>query len=366
MIVKNESRIIVRCLNSVKHIVDYVSICDTGSTDSTPDIIKTWCTKHEIPGTVHSEPFKNFGYNRTLSVELAKKTYPNATYFLLLDADMILEVNADFDKQSLDADSYLVLQYNLAIEYWNTRLVKSSHPWKCVGCTHEYWDSCRNVKNTKLKTLKIDDREDGGAKADKFTRDYKLLSDGIQDPLTPHHLRCRYFFYIAQTCRDLGKYDESIRWYRKRISAGGWAEEIFYSHFQIGVCYEKMLSTVPDEKKDVCTAMIIKSYQDAWKARPERAESLAALAKFHRLRQEYHLALMYAETGKRISFPTDDTLFIDYNVYNYLFDFEISISAYYVPGKKHLGKEATERLKSMTGLPKYITSLVESNSKFYS
>lgn len=71
MIVKNESRIIERCLNSAKPIIDFVSICDTGSNDKIPEIIENWCKEHHIPGTVHHKDFKNLGYNRTLSARLA-------------------------------------------------------------------------------------------------------------------------------------------------------------------------------------------------------------------------------------------------------------------------------------------------------
>ena len=60
-----------RCLNATKSIVDFVSICDTGSTDHTPEIIENWCKENEIR-TVHHEPFKNFGYNRSLAVSLAQ------------------------------------------------------------------------------------------------------------------------------------------------------------------------------------------------------------------------------------------------------------------------------------------------------
>ena len=49
MIVKNESRIMERCLNATKSIVDFVSICDTGSTDHTPEIIENWCKENENP-----------------------------------------------------------------------------------------------------------------------------------------------------------------------------------------------------------------------------------------------------------------------------------------------------------------------------
>ena len=42
MIVKNESRCIVPCLKAVLPYVDMVVICDTGSTDGTLEMCKTW------------------------------------------------------------------------------------------------------------------------------------------------------------------------------------------------------------------------------------------------------------------------------------------------------------------------------------
>ena len=40
MIVKNEAETIKRCIDSVKDHIDYLVICDTGSTDGTQDLIK--------------------------------------------------------------------------------------------------------------------------------------------------------------------------------------------------------------------------------------------------------------------------------------------------------------------------------------
>ena len=48
MIVKNESKIIERCLNSARPIIDSVSICDTGSTDETPEIIENSCSEDKF------------------------------------------------------------------------------------------------------------------------------------------------------------------------------------------------------------------------------------------------------------------------------------------------------------------------------
>jgi len=65
MIVKNESRIIRRLMESVISVIDSYCICDTGSTDDTIAIIRDYMTAAGKTGEVYSEPFKNFGYNRT-------------------------------------------------------------------------------------------------------------------------------------------------------------------------------------------------------------------------------------------------------------------------------------------------------------
>ncbi|PGZ09388.1 glycosyl transferase [Bacillus cereus] len=388
MIVKNESRIMERCLNATKSIVDFVSICDTGSTDNTPEIIENWCKENEIPGTVHYETFKNFGYNRSLAVSLAQKTYPEADYLLILDADMILEVGPDFDKTSLTEDHYLTLQYDIHIKYWLTRLLKASLPWKSVGVTHEYWDIDRskvganyNTRVARLETLVVNDPGDGGSKGDKFERDERLLLQGINDPETTPDLHIRYLFYLAQTYYHLNQFEDSIKWYKKRVDAGGWVEEVFYSLLRIGFCYEQLANrsankqhevTDADEKENAkrqeeqYVALAVFYFQKAWEYRPTRAEPLYQLARMYRLKSQNNIALMYALQGKEVPFPKEDLLFVDYHVYDYLFDYEISISAFYIPHKKHLGARSQKYLESIKEeLPLHIANMVENNAKFY-
>ena len=48
MIVKNESKIIERCIKSCLPVLDYISICDTGSTDNTVEIIEKFGKKYRI------------------------------------------------------------------------------------------------------------------------------------------------------------------------------------------------------------------------------------------------------------------------------------------------------------------------------
>ena len=60
LIVKNEGHIISRCLDSVKSIIDYVLICDTGSTDDTKLVILDWLSENNIRGQVIDDPWISF------------------------------------------------------------------------------------------------------------------------------------------------------------------------------------------------------------------------------------------------------------------------------------------------------------------
>ena len=107
MIVKNESKVIIRMLESVLPIIDHYCICDTGSTDDTIELIETFFKKNSIPGKIVKEPFKNFEYNRNYSLQAC---YYFSDYVLLLDADMVLKVGT-FDKGMLStAESFHILQ----------------------------------------------------------------------------------------------------------------------------------------------------------------------------------------------------------------------------------------------------------------
>ena len=64
MIVKNESKIIERLLQSVVPFIDTYCICDTGSDDNTIEVISNFFKDKEISGKIVQEPFRDFGYNR--------------------------------------------------------------------------------------------------------------------------------------------------------------------------------------------------------------------------------------------------------------------------------------------------------------
>jgi glycosyltransferase involved in cell wall biosynthesis len=322
LMVKNEERILKRCLEAVEHVVDAFCIHDTGSTDKTVQIAEEFLETHK--GCVTVSKWKNFGYNRTRSFREAQVYVHKGlnwdlkdTYGLLLDADMVF-VPGTLRDQPLDGPGYTMVQLNGSLEYSNTRLVRMDYSWNCKGVTHEYWDG--PTTNLPKSVCYIDDRNDGGCKSDKFERDARLLEQGLKDE--PGNVR--YLFYLGQTYNCLQRYKESIQMYKKRIGAGGWDEEVWYSHYMIGENYHR-LGNIPKFEEWMLRAHAF---------RPSRAEALYKLAKHFRESAKHYKAYQYVEEGTRIPYPPD-VLFVERPVYEGLFEYERTILDYYVKDPAH-------------------------------
>ena len=342
MIVKNESKIIQRLIQSVLPIIDTYCICDTGSTDNTIELITTTMKAANKPGLVFTVPFKNFGYNRSIALDRAAEW---GTYALLLDADMQLIIEPAFKKTDLTASGYSLLQSNGGLDYYNLRIAKTGVGIKCVGPTHEYYDIPAGHGSVQIQTLRIHDIGDGGAKSDKTERDIRLLTEALQtDPNND-----RTHFYLANSYRDCGKYEDAIRHYQKRIEIGGWVEEIFQSALEIGNCYSRQ------KKMDDA----IRWWMDAYQRYPKRAESLYEIVKHYRIEGKQQLAQLFLNTAKQIPYPKNDVLFIKKAIYEYQLAYEQSIIAFYT-GTPYDHKALTMLLEHED-----VKSNVLDNYKFY-
>jgi len=217
-----------------------------------------------------------------------------------------------------------MIQKSGNLEYFNTRLMKLSHGWSCVGVTHEYWDGAETDTITMDK-MYISDVGDGGCKSDKFERDVRLLEEGlVESPNNP-----RYLFYLAQSYKDSGQHDKSIELYKRRIDAGGWYEEIWYSMYTIMKLYAE---------KRMYPEMEMWGMK-AYEYRKERSENLLYLVRHFRDRRQYHKAWHYYQLGAEIPKPPD-MLFIETDVYDRLFEYEKCIIHDYVfPERKNESME---------------------------
>jgi len=327
--VKNEGAIIQRMLQSAFSAAKYVVVCDTGSTDDTLQKATDACGD-SIPFRAYGDEWKNFGHNRTLALKHGRDAIDKwglcreETWMLLLDGDMIL-VDAGFNPSQLNDDVILLEQRGGGIAYSNVRLIRSSisATYKCY--THEYLDHGIAAKGT-LKTLWIDDKGDGGCKADKLPRDEKLLQAQLKE--TP--MDARTLFYLGHTLRDMGKTSEALVYYRKRVHVGGWDEEVWYSRYCIGMCLEKLGKT--NEALD--------EYAGAWASRPWRNEPLLKMAGIYHARNDHARAYWTAKAGLSTAYPTGDLLFVEKEAYYDSFLRFASIHGYFIGQRTDAGKSA--------------------------
>ncbi|MGW1107865.1 glycosyltransferase [Streptomyces sp. NPDC002540] len=343
MIVKDEAKVIERCLNSLRDLVDTWVISDTGSSDGTQELIRA--TMEGIPGELHEDPWTNFGHNRTLNIQRARG---KADYLLLVDADMAVRRDGPLSELSeLSADSYMVRHLG-PLEYRIPRLVRGDLPWRYEGATHEYLTADQQHVVANLSAFSIEHFADGGSRGDKFTRDARLLREDLKrDPDNP-----RTVFYLAQTLRDMGETRKAIAAYERRAGMGGWDEEVYYAMLQVGV-----LKADHGDWPDAMDALT-----RAWENRPQRLEACYELASRLRKMGRYQAAHAVATAGLGRPAP-EDWLFMEPWVYSWGLLFEHSITAYWT-GDPRGSLASCDRLLTLPDLPTAHRDQTLMNRKF--
>lgn len=321
MIVKNESKILIRMFDAVIDIIDCYCICDTGSTDNTPDLITDYFLTKGIPGKIVHEPFKNFSHNRNVALWACKGM---SDYVLLLDADMILKISEKFDKKVLTQDYYHIFQGNEAFYYQNVRIVRNNGLYAYVGVTHEYVNTPAGSRGGKVfdkKVIFIHDIGDGGAKSDKFKRDIRLLEKGLED----EPANTRYYFYLGNSYRDYGDGEKAITTYLKLLNMNGWPQEKFCACLSIGDIYHEKGELVNAAKYWLKTS----EYDN------ERIEGVVKAALYYRLTGENVVVnLLYNKYKGYKRGLAEGKLFVDQEKYWDVLEYQNSISAYYANDKE--------------------------------
>jgi glycosyltransferase involved in cell wall biosynthesis len=348
MIVKNESNIITRMLDTVCHMIDSYVICDTGSTDNTIEVIERYMSQKNIPGIVISEPFRDFGYNRSFALAQCAGR-EKADYILLLDADMIFRAKTDIRSILSQYTVWYMFQGSERFHYRNIRIVKNNCGITYWGVTHEYVDIPGNYNSGTLETSQafIHDLGDGGCKTDKYERDIRLLEKGLREqPDNP-----RYTFYLANSYRDSGNQEWAIEIYKRRIQLGGWIEEIWMSHYEIG----KMS---PPE-------IAIYHWLEAYNVFPERIENLYEIVKYYRVCGKHDLAFAFYKLAQTKLRENPDFLFTQTDVYDHLLEYEFSIIGYYRNPKNKDMASHCMKLMDNPLLSWDLFKNIMSNYKFY-
>jgi glycosyltransferase involved in cell wall biosynthesis len=347
MIIKNEAHVIQRCLRSVLPFIDRWVIVDTGSTDGTQDLVREQLRSK--PGTLYERPWKNFGHNRNEALQLAA---PQADYLFFIDADEQLILPQGYQRHVLTAAGYhLNVKYG-GLNYARCALVSARSPWRWEGVVHEYLACTGPYKLETLHGPTIFVTHDGARSKDPDTylKDAALLEEALRE--NPNHPRNT--FYLAQSYRDARQPEKSREVYRRRAQLQGWEEETWYALYQVALL-EEHLNSDP--------AVVSFAYLSAYQRRPTRAEPLVRLARYHRLRKEFELALLYARRAAAIPKPAD-LLFVDEATYKWSALDELAVAASYTSAKDE-GRAALRELMAKNLFPESERRRMLDNCKFY-
>lgn len=346
MIVKNESKVIERCLASVKPIIDYWVIVDTGSSDKTQEIIKNFMK--DIPGELHERPWVNFGHNRSEALVFAKG---KGDYILIIDADEVLEYDPNFSLPQLDKDFYYITTSYGGTAYGRVQLINNHIDWKWNGVLHEYLHSDQARTQDTVLGVKDIVRMEGSRSSDpeKYRKDAKILEEALKE--NPNNTRD--VFYLAQSYRDAQDFEMALKNYERRIAMGGWDQEVFWSMLQAAIMQEDL--AMPPQT-------VIDSYYRAFNYRHTRMEPLYRIANHYRRAGKYAEGYIVALAGSNIPL-SNDVLFVEKWIYDYGMLLELSICAYWM-GKYEECRDISQRILANSSLPGNVRDCVQRNLAF--
>jgi sulfur relay (sulfurtransferase) complex TusBCD TusD component (DsrE family) len=143
LIVRDEEAVISRCLDSFKDLVDEIIVVDTGSKDSTKEIVAKYTDK-----IYDFEWIDDFAAARNFAFSHATKEW-----IFWIDADELLkekdqqlfrELKPELDKfDSVTMETYMDVDEKTGkpqVQFKRNRLVRRSHNFKWNGFIHEFMD----------------------------------------------------------------------------------------------------------------------------------------------------------------------------------------------------------------------------------
>ena len=366
MIVKDESHIIESTLDNISKYIDYWVICDTGSTDGTQDLIKNFFKKRDIPGNLIQHEWQNFGYNRTLALKECKG---KADFLFIMDADDLIVGNLQFPVD-MNADAYY-LKFGTNFTWHRVQIFSNYLDWHYVGVLHEYAE-CLSKKNTDIRLIDgnyhIEGRCMGARSQDpkKYLKDAELSVGAIADALKENnsYMAARYTFYAAQSYTDYGDIENGIKYYRNRISMGGWIEEVYYSYYKIAKNLKLLHNDKIQQNDQKSILLVEQSFLDAYNYLPSRAEPLYELALMFRLSNNFEKGYHYACMGLKIEYPKDQRLFINKDIYDWRLKDERAISSYYLKKYQESFDLCQELLHFNNTIDNINRARIEKNSDF--
>lgn len=286
MIVKNEEKVLRRCLESVKSIVDEIVVVDTGSMDGSKVVANEFGAKvFDYKWTQH------FGDARNFAIGCA-----TGDWILVLDADEYISNdcaiairefidNGDAIGRIKRIDKF---NGNDGVSYVSSYISRLFPKHVCYkGRIHEQLDS-----NLPRVTLPVEIQHDGYYETTRSERNVPLLLMEIEaDPSNPY-----YHYQIAKEYRGLENHDAARQ--HLQMSYGLLTKrELYYPNVVVDYLYAMMATKQMDAGLQVMH---------------ENQMRLSDFPDFHFVRGQFYLDLLLQDTQKYINlFPEIEKAYLE-------------------------------------------------------
>jgi glycosyltransferase involved in cell wall biosynthesis len=369
IIVKNESKVIERMLNSVWPILDYYVVVDTGSTDGTQDIVRKFFEAKGIPGEVIDHPWKNFEDARNTALNACKG---KADFGFWIDADEQLLIdpkfNLDIFKRSLTNFNGANIRVSYGGQkYYRMQFFNTKDDWRWYGPVHEVLVNDNggfNVGEAEgLGCLVLPDGNSWTSETQqqKYEAHAKILEDYVANDPTKDP---RWVFYLAQSYRDANTPEnqkKSLEWYQKRTEmVNGFWEEIYFSHLMCASLKSQL---------GFPTHEILETYLRAGKTNVYRAEHLKPLILHYTAEKEFDVAYIFSSHAMKFAgkLPMPNSaLFIDDHLYVWqIYDMHV-IAAWY-SGRRQEAIDTYKKLEKVLNqglIPEHDAARIRNNKQF--
>ena len=293
MIAKDEAAIIRESLDSVRGLVDFVLVEDTGSTDGTQQVVRDWLMENGTEGDVIETPWRDFAWNRTLALAHLRARH-EIDYALILDADDVLMRDKGFDaeqfKARLSADIYeLDIAYG-GLRFSRPQLLRNAKAFGYRGVLHEYVEPPAG-SSTRLKAqglhIQAHSRGARSRNAQKYQDDAALLEKTLELECDPK-LRSRYLFYLAQSYEDARAFPQALERYRERAGMAFWSDERFVAAYRAA----RIQAHLGHPAQQIEAA-----FREAIRIAPHRKEAYHGLARHLRMAKRFDEAFATARDG---------------------------------------------------------------------
>lgn len=331
LMVKNEETVICKTLQPfVDQGVQAYLIFDTGSTDNTVEVVRSYFKKNKIKQAhIRQEPFINFAASRNRALELAEQQFPQADFILMLDAEWYTQhvdqlIHFCMQQQHNTAhDAYLIrINAEGGQDFFIPRLMRPRAHLRFHGAIHEYLQvkSAPKLPESICFNYRPAPRGQQATKK-RLERDRDILLQ--EHAKNPQDSRTIYF--LAQTYSYMGDYETAYTYFRlcvtrsvpdkKNIQALEYwrIEQAYQASYESGVIAQELAHITNKFSWDIA----FNHYFEAFLIDPKRAEPLMRIARHYWDEGNMDACFLFARQAAELPLPAHVTGLIEHEVYSF-------------------------------------------------